>query len=148
MSTQTQEAPPRAQEASIAARVTERPSLKLSRVRDVRGRDLGIRFAAGALTSIASGLLSLVLSPRIGGLFLAFPAILAASLTLIEEQEDSAEAREDARGAVLGGTALAVFAAVAALALGHLPGAVALLVAAAAWFAWALAGYLLAWLRR
>ena len=36
---------------------------------------------------MVSGGVSLALGPRVGGILLAFPAILAASLTLIEEQE-------------------------------------------------------------
>jgi hypothetical protein len=81
----------------------------------------------------------------VGGVFLAFPAILAASLTLIEHDEDSAEAREDARGAVLGGCALAAFAGVAAVALPALPGSAALALAALAWAVVAFAGYWLLW---
>lgn len=59
------------------------------------------------------------------------PAILGASLTLIEEQEDSEEGSEDARGAIAGACGLTVFAIFAALTLGHLSGGVALLLAAA-----------------
>jgi len=91
--------------------------------------------------------LTTAVSARVGGIFLAFPAILAASLTLIEEQEDSAEAREDARGAVIGGCAMAVFAAVAALTFTHLPGGVVLAIATVAWLASAFLGYLLAWFK-
>ena len=79
-------------------------------------------------------------------MFLAFPAILAASLTLIEEEEDSAEAREDARGATMGGLALAAFAAIAALAFGGLAGAIALALAGLGWLVVSLGGYLLLWL--
>lgn len=134
-------------EATIRERVEERPSLELGKVREVRARDVGYRFLAGALTSIASGAVTLAFGARVGGILLAFPAILAASLTLIEEQEDSAEAREDARGAVMGGFALGLFAAVAALTLGALSGALALALATATWFVVALLGYVLAWLR-
>ena len=81
------------------------------------------------------------------GCFWLSRRILAASLTLIEEQEDSAEAREDARGAVIGGLALAAFAAIAALALARLDGAIALGLATLAWIAVALLGYGLAWFR-
>ncbi len=84
---------------------------------------------------------------RAGGIFLAFPAILAASLTLIEQKDDSAEAREDARGAVLGGCALALFAGVAAVCFGHLSGGIALFSATVAWFGAALIGYIVVWLR-
>jgi hypothetical protein len=134
-------------EAPIGGRVEERPTLELAKVRRLRARELGYRFVAGAGTSIVAGAATLAFGPRAGGILLAFPAILAASLTLIEEEEDSAEAREDARGAVIGGFGLALFAIAAALTLGELSGATALLLATAAWFAGALTGYLAAWFR-
>ena len=134
-------------EVPITERVSERPSLGLRKVLEVRPRDLGIRHVAGALTSIASGVLTTTVSTRVGGIFLAFPAILAASLTLIEEQEDRPEAREDARGAVIGGVAMAVFAGVATLAFGTLAGGGALSIATLAWVATAFTGYFLAWFR-
>lgn len=135
------------EEAPITARVGERPKFKPSEVRKVRTRDLVIRFIAGAITSVVAGCVTIAFGARAGGVLLAFPAILAASLTLIEEQDDSAEAREDARGAVMGGCALAAFAATAALALGKLPGAVAVALAAVAWLLVALLGYAVAWFR-
>jgi hypothetical protein len=136
------------EEAPITERVPERPSFQLGNVRQVRVRDLGVRFIAGALTSIAAGGVTLAFGARTGGLFLAFPAILAASLTLIEEQENSAEAREDARGAVIGGCAMATFAAIAALTFVKLNGFVALGLATFGWLAVALLGYAVAWFRR
>jgi len=135
------------EEAPITARLAQRPSLKLAKLRDVRPRDLGYRFIAGAVTSIVAGVVTLVFGARVGGAFLAFPAILGASLTLIEEQEDAAEAREDARGAVLGGIALTAFAAIGAVTFGHLAGAVALVLATVTWLVVALLGYALVWFR-
>lgn len=134
-------------EAPITQRISERPTFELQKARKVRVRDLGVRFIAGAITSIVAGGVTLAFGARTGGILLAFPAILAASLTLIEEQEGSAEAREDARGAVLGGCALAVFAAIAALTFGHVSGAVALGLAAVGWLLAAMLGYTIAWLR-
>ncbi len=113
----------------------------------MRARALGLRFIAGAVTSIVAGGVTLSFGTRTGGILLAFPAILAASLTLIEEQENSAEAREDARGAVIGGFGLAVFAAIGALTFGKLNGAIVLALATLGWFAVALVGYALAWFR-
>lgn len=136
-----------AEEASIAQRVSERPAFEPDRVRQVKPRMLVYRFLAGAATSVIAGIITLGFGARVGGIFLAFPAILAASLTLIEEQNDSAEAREDSRGAVLGGLGMAAFAAVGVIAFGHLSGALVLLLAAAAWLAVAMLGYLLAWFR-
>jgi hypothetical protein len=134
-------------EALITDRVSERPQVKLRKLRDVRGRDLGYRFLAGALTSVVAGFLTIAFGPRVGGVMLAFPAILGASLTLIQEQEDRAHAREDARGAVMGGCALALFAATGALAFGRLPAGLVLVIASVTWLAGALIGYLIAWYR-
>jgi Protein of unknown function (DUF3147) len=134
-------------EPSIVDRLPERPALKPGQIKEVRPRELAYRFVAGALTSVVAGVIGVAFGPKAGGILLAFPAILAASLTLIAEQEDSVEAREDGRGAVLGGCALAAFAAAGALTLGSVTGAIALLVATAAWFGVALLGYLLLWWR-
>lgn len=135
-------------EPTIRERLSERPVFKLSRVREARPRDLGIRFAAGALTSVVAGVLGLVSGPKIGGIMLAFPAILAASLTLIEEQEDAVDAREDARGATAGGVGLLAFAICAWLLFGRLPAGLVLLCAGGAWTLVAGALYLLLWFRR
>src|SRR5579884_968142 len=135
------------EERPITERVPDRPSFSLGQVKEVRLRDLGYRFLAGAVTSIAAGGVTLAFGARAGGIFLAFPAILAASLTLIEEKEDSAEAREDARGAVVGGLALAIFAAITALTVAKLNPAVALVLATLGWFSGAFVGYLVAWFR-
>jgi hypothetical protein len=135
------------EEPTIGERVAERPSIQPEKLRELQPRELAWRFAAGAATSIVSGAVTLAFGPRAGGILLAFPAILAASLTLIAEQEDRSEAREDARGAVIGGCALALFAAVAALTIGKMSGALALLLATATWFGAALIGYVVAWFR-
>jgi hypothetical protein len=138
---------PAVEERPITERVPERPSFSPNRVREVGFRELGIRFVAGGLTSVAAGVVTLAFGSRVGGILLAFPAILAASLTLIAQEDDRAEAREDARGAVVGGLAMATFAVVAAVAFGKLNAAIALGLATAGWFAVALVGYLLAWFR-
>ncbi len=133
------------EERGFTDRLDERPSLDARKALQARPRDLLIRFAAGALASITSGAVSLALHARAGGTLLAFPAILAASLTLIEEQEDSANAREDARGAVVGGIALVLFAIAATLTLDRLPGAIALLIAALVWAVVSLSLYAALW---
>lgn len=134
-------------EPTVADRIDERPRFDVRKALKVRPRDLLIRFTAGAVTSIVSGAVTLAFGARVGGILLAFPAILAASLTLIEEQEDSVEAREDARGAIAGSCALAIFAAVATLTLGHVPGALALLIASGAWLVAAGSIYVVLWWR-
>lgn len=135
------------EERPITQRVPDRPALSPQRVREVRFRELAIRFVTGALTSVVAGAVTLAFGARVGGILLAFPAILAASLTLIEQEEDSAEAREDARGAVVGGLAMAVFAAIVALTIMKLNPAIALLLATVGWFVGAFGGYFIAWFR-
>jgi Protein of unknown function (DUF3147) len=134
MSTQTRE-------PSLRDRVEQRPHFSLSRVRETTAKELGIRFAAGALTSVVAGVVTLLAGARVGGILLAFPAIMAASLTLIEEVQDSTQAREDARGAIVGASALTLFAVLGALCFGHLPGGVVLALATAVWVVGAALGY-------
>jgi Protein of unknown function (DUF3147) len=127
-------------EPTIRDHLDQRPALNPGKITEVRLRDLAIRFAAGAVASIIAGAVTLEFGARVGGILLAFPAILAASLTLVEEQQDSVDAGGDARGAIVGGCALIIFAAVAALSFRHLSGALALLLATGAWLA--VVGYL------
>jgi hypothetical protein len=134
-------------EPTVRDRVEQRPTFSLEKVKETTPRELTIRFLAGAATSIASGAVTLAFGPRVGGILLGFPAIMAASLTLIAEEEDIAEAREDARGAIVGACALALFAAVAALTFRHLPGGVVLAISTVVWAAAAVLGYVVLWWR-
>ncbi|MFI6737609.1 hypothetical protein ACIBI9_32190 [Nonomuraea sp. NPDC050451] len=61
--------------------------LQPSKLRETPIRGMVVRFVFGALVSVAAGLVGLRWGPVAGGAFLAFPAILAATLTLIEEEE-------------------------------------------------------------
>ena len=119
------------------------PSADFGKVRSIRVRDVGVRFAFGMMVSVLAGLVGKTVGPRFGGAFLAFPAILPASLTLIETKEGTRKADRNAIGAVLGGFALAVFAAVAEAAFGHLPSPLVLLLALLAWLLTSLALYAL-----
>jgi hypothetical protein len=132
---------------TVRDRVEERPSFSLGKAKQTTARELVIRFAAGAATSVVSGLLTLAFGARVGGILLGFPAIMAASLTLIAEEEDARDAREDARGAIVGACALTLFAAVATLTFGHLPGGAVVALSAVVWIAVAMLGYVVLWWR-
>jgi hypothetical protein len=67
--------------------------------RDVKAKELAIRFGFGAAVSVLAGVVSLAFGPKAGGLFLAFPAILPASATLVEKKEGRRAAAEDLSGA-------------------------------------------------
>jgi hypothetical protein len=96
-------------------------------------REWLIRFAFGAGVSALAGIISEIWGPKAGGLFLAFPAILLASLTLVAKDEGAHQAREDARGAALGATGLIGFAVVVATAARHWPVWATLVAATLAW---------------
>lgn len=114
----------------------------LGKLRKVKLSELLIRFGFGAAISIIAGLVSLGFNHFVGGMFLAFPAILPASLTLLEAKEGNAQARLDLEGAVLGAIGLGGFAVVAGFGLRRGGAPVALLAALGAWTALAVGIYL------
>ncbi len=83
-----------------------------------------LRFVLGGLVTAAAGVIAQKLGATFGGLFLAFPAILAASTTLVEKHEcERKEQKElsgkyrgrhaagaDAAGAAMGSLGLIAFA--------------------------------------
>jgi hypothetical protein len=107
-------------------------------------RDWLIRFGFGAGVSALAGVVSAIAGPRVGGVFLAFPAILLASLTLVAKADGARQARNEARGATLGAPGLIGFAAVLALTLPRWSLWAAAGAAAAIWILIALGGYALA----
>jgi Protein of unknown function (DUF3147) len=117
------------------------------KLRDIKPQHMLVRFAFGAGTSAAAGVATLAFGARTGGILLAFPAILAASLTLIADEETNADARESARGAVAGAIALTAFAATGAILFERLAPTVVTALATAIWLATALGLYLLLWAR-
>lgn len=105
------------------------------KLRHTKPSDLALRFVFGAAASLVAGLVSIAFGPRVGGVFLAFPAILPASLTLIEKNENLTEATQDVIGAVLGAVGLVALAVVGGGALKRYPIGIALACALGAWFA-------------
>lgn len=122
--------------------------IELAALRKIRPRDLVVRFAFGAFASLLAGCITLVFGAGAGGLFLAFPAILTAGLTMIEKKEGRPAAVHDIEGAVLGAAGLAAFAIVVEQALERTSLGWALALAFGAWFATAFALYLAAELTR
>ncbi|GGV86734.1 hypothetical protein GCM10015535_35450 [Streptomyces gelaticus] len=108
-------------------------------------KDVLLRFGFGAGVSLLAAAVSALFGSFIGGVFLAFPAILLASLTLVAEEEGIRRARDDARGAALGTLGLLVFAIVAAVLVRHHSAWLAFGAATAAWAWTSLTAYALAW---
>jgi len=117
-------------------------ALDLGSLREIRLRALALRFAFGAAVSVVAGLVGIAAGQRAGGVMLAAPAVLPATLTIIERKEGRGPAVTEVQGAVLGAVALIGFAVVAAASMARLPLAAALLGALAAWAAAAIGGYM------
>jgi len=103
-----------------------------------------IRFGFGAGVSALAGLISALAGPWVGGIFLAFPAILLASLTLVAKEEGERQSRNEARGATFGTLGLVVFAIVIAVLVRRIPVWATLSLATLAWSVVALAAYFVA----
>jgi len=110
-------------------------------LREIRPRDYLIRFALGAAISIVAGIIAKTVGARFGGSFLAFPSILPASLTLIQEQEGTRRADRNAIGAVLGAAGLVAFAMIGEAAFGRIEPFAALALALAGWLVTSVALY-------
>lgn len=104
------------------------PQLRPQEIAKHKPSDYVVRFAFGAAISLAAGLIGMKFGPVVGGVFLGFPAILPASLTLIEKKDGKQQASIDAIGAALGAVAMVAFA-IAVIVLASRWGVVATLVA-------------------
>jgi hypothetical protein len=105
-----------------------RARIDLSSLKETHWHQMAVRFLCGGLATVATGLIAKKYGPGVGGLFLAFPAILPASATLIEKHEKQRKRRAglhgevrarraagvDAAGAAIGSIGLFVFAALIA----------------------------------
>jgi hypothetical protein len=104
-----------------------------SRLRKTSWRQYAVRFAFGGLITAFAGFLGTKYGPAVGGLFLAFPAILPASLTLVKKHEGEEAAGDDAAGAVAGSIGMIAFGALVWTLAAHLAAWGLLLLATIAW---------------
>jgi hypothetical protein len=88
------------------------PKIDPSGLKEAKPWEYVVRFVFGGFVTAGAGLVSRRWGPAVGGLLLAFPAILPASLTMVKRHDGRAKAVDDARGARIGGAALAIFAVV------------------------------------
>jgi hypothetical protein len=109
------------------------PRASPGKLRRVAAWEYALRFAAGGAITAITGLIAKRWGPAVGGLFLAFPAILPASLTLVKQHDGRRLALDDARGSRVGAIALAGFAGSATLTAARWPPGVFLPVATAVW---------------
>jgi hypothetical protein len=89
--------------------------IRLAALKETKPHEYLIRFVLGGLATAATGAIAKYFGPDAGGLFLAFPAILCASLTLIETHERVRKEKKGLKGAHRGKDAAALDAAGASL---------------------------------
>lgn len=90
--------------------MSEQISVHPSKLRETGWDDYVLRFLFGGAITAFAGFLAATFGPAVGGLFLAFPAILPASVTLIQRHDDRQEAAIDSLGAAIGTIGLVGFA--------------------------------------
>lgn len=126
-------------------------NVDFSPLKKIRMQDYAIRFLFGGAVSVLASLIAQWTTGRIGGIFTAFPAILLASLTIIDKKEGKEAAAADARGGVVGSVGLVIAAIVLSVTLGLLLPVLSLLLALAIWLVCSVGLYLLSfragWLR-
>ncbi len=86
-----------------------------SSLKQTRWYEFTVRFLFGGLITAATGMIAKKFGAGVGGLFLAFPAILPASATLIEKHEKQKKERAGLHGSVRGRKAAGIDAAGAAI---------------------------------
>ena len=124
-----------------------RIKVHLSVLKQTSWKAYAVRFVFGGVITAAAGLIAQKFGPAVGGLFLAFPAILPAGLTLVEKHEKDREKRHgeaaperglqaagvNAAGAALGSLGLLAFGTVVWALAARFPAAATLSLAALAW---------------
>jgi uncharacterized membrane protein (GlpM family) len=104
-----------------------------AKIKETSAKDYAIRFVGGGVVTALVGIIGATSGPAVAGLFLAFPAILVASLTLLGEKHGRGPAGADAFGARAGSIGLVAFGVVIWQLGSRDPAWVALLLAMVAW---------------
>jgi hypothetical protein len=120
---------------------------RISAIKGIRPHEWAVRFLFGGACCVAAGMIAQHFGPRIGGLFLAFPAIFPAGASLVAAHEKMHKARAgfngtlrgrivasiDAAGAAIGCIGLAGFATLCWLCLNGLRTWLVFVLASLAW---------------
>jgi uncharacterized membrane protein (GlpM family) len=105
-----------------------------AKARRISWRAYLVRFVFGGLVTLIAGVIGKVFGVTVGGLFLAFPSIAVASLTLVERDNGKNAVGADAAGTSLGSIGLLAFGAVVWILAPSLPAWLVLGIALLIWF--------------
>ena len=89
--------------------------LRFAALRESKPHEYAIRFLFGGVCTALAGLIAKRFGPSIGGLFLAFPAIFPAAVSLIQSHEKERKAKAGFDGSNRGRSAASIDSAGAAL---------------------------------
>ncbi|HWE64015.1 MAG TPA: DUF3147 family protein [Chloroflexota bacterium] len=123
----------------------KRITLHPAKLREISWRAYLVRFVFGGLVTVVAGVIGMVFGPSVGGLFLAFPSIAVASLTLIEHNEGKNAVGADAAGTSIGSLGLLGFGLIVWKLAPRLPGWQVLGLGLIVWFALSSSLWLLWW---
>ncbi|HEX3739225.1 MAG TPA: DUF3147 family protein [Terriglobales bacterium] len=90
-------------------------TISISGLKRTKWWELLLRFVLGGLVTAGAGELAKRLGPGFGGLFLAFPVILASSVTLVQKHEREGKQQKGMNGVIRGRQAAGADAAGAAM---------------------------------
>ena len=107
-----------------------------------------VRFVFGGVVTVLTGVIAKTYGPVVAGLFLSFPAILPASLTLVAHHQGRAAASDDAKGATIASLGLGAFGIVIWILATRVAAPLALVAALGAWVGASLATWCLVFARR
>ncbi len=123
-------------------------TVNLSSLAETKPHEYLLRFAFGGLITALVGVITTMFGPVIGGLFLAFPSIFPATVTLVERHEARKKeqhgmtglklarcaAAADAAGAAIGSVGLSIFGLIVWLYVDNHNAWPVLGIATVAWF--------------
>ena len=89
--------------------------INLSAVKKTKWYEFAIRFLMGGLITALIGIIAKECGPNVGGLFLAFPSIFPAAVTLVEDHQRKKKQRVGLKGEKRGREAASLDAAGAAI---------------------------------
>jgi uncharacterized protein DUF3147 len=120
---------------AMTTQAQEHVAVQPELVEDTKGWEYALRFVFGGVVTAAVGVIGVTFGPVIAGMFLAFPAILPATITLIENHRGREKAGVDALGASIGSVGLVGFGAMLWLLAPRSAGWIVITAATIVWFA-------------